>query len=319
MPQAESFHYPPELLELLVSTIPLLSRSKKSVLLFFRGAGISENLFVDISSKLEQDKASVNKFEICRTIVSRINEKGDSHIRERRELLKRVVEFESFSNCWENDIYKAKGLVAEIRSIVNVKDSFTRMKQEKEKLETKKAEDYNNKVREIQKRSNEIESIKKSFYGLFAETNPQKRGKDLEAVLNGFFALHKISVREAFARRGNYGEGVIEQIDGVVEIDSQIYLVEMKWKKDKIGPDDIFAHLGRIYHRSGAQGIFISESGYTDAAILAAREALTGKAILVLADLGEFVDVLENDKDLNQHFKAKIKGAILDKQPFIKP
>ena len=35
-----TFHYPPELFSLLVDTIPLLNRSKKDVLLFFRGAGV---------------------------------------------------------------------------------------------------------------------------------------------------------------------------------------------------------------------------------------------------------------------------------------
>ncbi|MDN3587520.1 restriction endonuclease [Pedobacter aquatilis] len=105
----------------------------------------------------------------------------------------------------------------------------------------------------------------------------------------------------------------------MVEIDNQIYLVEMKWKKDKIGPDDIFAHVGRIYHRTSAKGIFISASGYTDSGIIAAKEALTGKAILVLTDLSEFVDIMNNEKDLAQYFKAKISSAIIDKQPLSTP
>src|SRR5258708_3227018 len=109
MEQLDSFHYPPELFELLIETIPLLIRSKKSVLLFFRGAGVSETLYRELSDKLELDKDSVNKYEISRVILTRLNEKKDIYIRERRELLKRIVEFESFTNCWENDQFKAKG------------------------------------------------------------------------------------------------------------------------------------------------------------------------------------------------------------------
>jgi len=37
---ADSFHYPPEILKLLIDTIPLLCRSKKDVLLFLEGAGV---------------------------------------------------------------------------------------------------------------------------------------------------------------------------------------------------------------------------------------------------------------------------------------
>lgn len=319
MTQTDIFHYPPELFELLVETIPLLNRSKKAVLLFFKGAGIQEQLYKDLSDKLDADKDSLHKYEICRIILTRINENKDAFIRERRELLKRIVEFESFTNCWENDQYKAKGLVAEIRNIVNVKDAFTRMKQEKEKEQSKHGEEYNKKVQELQKRSEQIETTKKALYSLFGETNPQDRGKKLEGILNTLFSIYGILVREAFTRKGDNGEGIIEQIDGVIEIDNQIYLVEMKWKKDKIGSDDIYAHLGRIYHRTNAQGIFISASGFADSGVIAAKEALINKAILVLTDLEEFINILDNEKDLTQYFKAKIRKAIIDKEPYSKP
>lgn len=319
MTQTDTFHYPPELFELLIETIPILNRSKKSVILFFRGAGIAEKLYKDLADKIDIDKDSINKYEISRTILTRINENKDAYIRERRELLKRVVEFESFTNCWESDQYKAKGLVSEIRNIVNVKDTFTRLKQEKENEQSKHTEEYSKKVKELQKRTEHIEATKKEFYALFSITNPQERGKKLEGVLNTIFSIYGILVREAFTRKGDNGEGIIEQIDGIVEIDNQIYLVEMKWKKDKIGSDDIFAHLGRIYHRTSAQGIFISASGFTDSGIIAAKEALVNKAILILTDLEEFINILDNEKDLTQYFKAKIRKAIIDKEPYAKP
>lgn len=81
MTHTDTFHYPPELFELLVETIPILSRSKKSVLIFFRGEGISEKLYKDISDRLDADKESINKYEISRTILTRINEKSDTYIR----------------------------------------------------------------------------------------------------------------------------------------------------------------------------------------------------------------------------------------------
>jgi restriction system protein len=42
------YHYPPELLDLLVDTIPLLTRSKKGVLDFLRGAGIEDRYLADL-------------------------------------------------------------------------------------------------------------------------------------------------------------------------------------------------------------------------------------------------------------------------------
>lgn len=204
------FHYPPELFQLLVETIPLLNRSKQSVFLFFKGAGVQECVYKDLSDRFDSDKNSINKYEICRVILTRINEKKNDFVRERREVVKRVVEFESFTNCWPEDQYKAKGLVAEIRDVVHVKDAFTRMKQEKESLQTKHSEEYSRKVQEVQKRAERIEDIKKDFYSLFSNTNPQERGKKLEGVLNSLFLIHGILAREAFARKGDNGEGIIE-------------------------------------------------------------------------------------------------------------
>ena len=42
------------------------------------------------------------------------------------------MEFESFDLCWPEDQLKAKGVVTTIREAVNAKDSFTRMKQERD-------------------------------------------------------------------------------------------------------------------------------------------------------------------------------------------
>jgi len=214
---------------------------------------------------------------------------------------------------------KAKGVVSEIRKIINVKDSFTRMNQEREQERKRKSQEYAKKTEQIKKRNKEIEKIQKEFYSLFSETNPQKRGAKLEVVLNSLFAAYKISIRDAFHRKGEQGEGVIEQIDGVIEIDNQIFLVEMKWHKTAIGSQDVFAHLGRIYHRSQAHGIYISASGYTPSGLTAAKEALTKSALLVLCDLHEFVKILENKDDLKPYLRKKIQKAIIDKDPFWKP
>ncbi|HTV55549.1 MAG TPA: hypothetical protein VMI06_11620, partial [Terriglobia bacterium] len=42
------FHYPPELTQLLVNTIPLLCPSKRDVLTFFRGAGVAGPILSDL-------------------------------------------------------------------------------------------------------------------------------------------------------------------------------------------------------------------------------------------------------------------------------
>ncbi len=124
------FHYPPELMSLLIDTIPRLCRSKRDVLLFLKGAGVRDALTSDLAARVAEDRDSVTKYEIVRVALTRLNERGERTLRERREILRRVTDFEDFSTCWPEDELKAKGLVGEVRRVVNVKDSFTRMRQE---------------------------------------------------------------------------------------------------------------------------------------------------------------------------------------------
>lgn len=99
MTTGTTFQYPPELFNLLVDTIPLLNRSKRDVLLFFRGAGVAENLLQDFRQRLRIDAQSISKFDIARSVLERLNARGDATLRERREVLRRIVEFTNYDGC----------------------------------------------------------------------------------------------------------------------------------------------------------------------------------------------------------------------------
>lgn len=310
-----SFHYPPELLQLLVDAIPRLCRSKKDVLLFFQGAGVPADILKDIRAQVETDRSSVNKFEMVRTILTRLNEKGEPTLRERREVLKRVVEFEDFSTCWPNDQMEAKGFVSEIRRVINVKDSFTRMKIEKEKEQQRYSSEYMRKAKAQQDRDSTLEGIRKHLVDLPHMDDAQERGKVLEGILNQYFEVEGILVREAFCRTGEPGAGIVEQIDGVIELDGKLYLVEMKWLSCKVGKKDISPHLVRVYSRGDVGGIFISASEYTKGAIDACKDALAQKTI-ALCQLPEITLLLERKGSLKSFLLKKIQAAVLDKEPF---
>ena len=313
------FHYPPEVLALLVDTIPLLCRTKKSVLLFFQGAGVESAILDDLWWKINTDSKSVSKYEMVSTILKRVNELGDEALRERREIIKRVVEFENFSTCWPDDQLKARGLVSEIRSVVNVKDSFTKMKDEYEAERTKNQAEHKKQIEEVIEKNKKIEKIRKDLFSLFSipEIQSQKRGKLLEGILNRLFEVYGILVKEAFVIVENPGEGITEQIDGLVVIDGKMYLVEMKWWNKPLGKSDISPHLVNILNRSDVGGILISTSGYTLPAINTCKDALSKKTI-VLCDLEEIVRLLESSGDLMDLLREKIMKASIEKQPFYK-
>lgn len=312
------YHYPPELMTLLIDTIPLLCKSKNDTLIFLRGAGVEGDIIADLNRRVTIDRENINKYEIVRTVLARLNEKGEASLRERREILKRVCEFESFSNCWPNDQFKAKGLVSEISRIINVKDSFTRMKQEFDKEKEKSRIERQKKIERIQKKKKAILAVKQKFYSLFStELTPQKRGTLLEGVLNSLFEIYGISIRESFTLVKEEGEGIAEQVDGVIEIDGNLYLVEMKWTKDPIDVNPVSRHLVRIYHRGQTRGVFISAAEYTKAAVTVCKEALQ-RTVISLCTLEEIVNLLEKENDLVSFLQKKINLAAIDKKPFEK-
>ncbi len=129
-----TYHFPPELFNLLVDVIPLLNRSEARcpVSVFCAGAGVPEAMNADLGVRLRDAPRDINKYEIVRTVLERLNAKGESTLRERREVLRRVVEFATYDTCWPDDQLKAKGLVASIREVVSQKDAFTRMNNARE-------------------------------------------------------------------------------------------------------------------------------------------------------------------------------------------
>ncbi|MBI0539129.1 restriction endonuclease [Roseomonas sp. KE2513] len=309
-----AFHYPPDLFGLLVETIPVLCRAKADVVLFFRNAGVPTPMTADLEGRIRADRASINKYEIARTVLTRINEGGDALLSTRRELLKRVAEFEDFTRCYDSDAMKAKGLVGEVRRVVNVKDSFTRMSQERDREAEARRSEYEGRLAATRQRRERVEAVKALLFTLFGEANPQRRGKALEGVLNDLFRTYDVLVAEDFKRTDDVA-GVMEQIDGVVEIDHHMYLVEMKWWDKPLGPSDVSQHLSRLMLRMNVSGIFISSSDYTPAALEMCRDFLQQR-VLILCTLREVVDVLNRDDDLVKMLRAKVRAAKLDRNPF---
>lgn len=309
------YHYPPELTQLLIDTIPLLCPRKRDVLLFFKGAGYDSQLARRFSLRIDSGDPSVNKYLVCRELLADINEKGESALRIRREILKRVTEYEDFSTCWPNDQLKAKGLVAEIRRVIHIKDSFTRMQNEVEKEKRAKRKAADEELRKTIKLNEAIEANRSKFYSLFSLSDPQRRGKELENVLNELFSIYGILLKEGFRQYEDDVRGPTDQVDGVIEFQGNTYLVEMKWTKDNVSKSLISDHLVRVYHRGLTRGIFISCSNYTEPAINVSKEALQ-RTVFVLITLDEIVFMLEQKRDLKSLLKQKIDAAMVEKNPY---
>lgn len=314
---ADQFHYPPDVFELLVETIPRLCRGKKAVVLFLQGAGIAEDDLAEVARIVHINPGSITKFEMVRNVLAKVNARGDSGLRPRREIIKRVTEFENFDICWDNDRLQAKGLVTSVREAVNAKDSFTRMKLERDAEREQLLARQRAEQAAAADRRTKIESISKRFFSLFGmDDKPQERGKLLEAVLNDLFKVYGIQVREDFRRKDPDSSVVLEQIDGVIELNGSIHLVEMKWLKDPVGVAEFGPHLVRVFGRANASGIFISNSSFTEPVIKQCAEFLNQRTTF-LCSLEEIVMLLQRQDDLVAFLKRKSQAAIVDKKPYL--
>ena len=319
---AEAHHYPPDVFKSLVDAIPLLCKSKKDVVIFFKGAGVPDKILNPISAELAADARNISKYYIVEQVLLTLNDGNrDSFLGVFREIIKRVVEFENYSACWPDDQLKAQGAVAVVRDLVNKKDTFTRLKQEHDAKNSKmrdiETQEKNKKNIEVQEKKQKIQNVKKELFSLFSmNENPQDRGNKLESVLNDLFSAYGILIKENFKRRDLDSNKVLEQIDGVIKLDGVFHLVEMKWLKDPVGVDDVAHHIYRVFNKAEVSGIFISNSGFTQPAIINCKEILNKKTVF-LCSLKEIVSLLDSESDLLEFLDKKRSAAILEKNPFL--
>lgn len=140
------------------------------------------------------------------------------------------------------------------------KEEARRAKQREEQAERAQQEDKDLQ-RMLAERAKTRDSLLQRFMALITETNHQKRGYQLEALLNDLFQFEGLDPRSSFRIIG-------EQIDGSFAWDGDTHLIEAKWQSEPVAGD---AFAGLIYKTEGksikTHGLFISINGYSQEAL----------------------------------------------------
>ena len=145
---------------------------------------------------------------------------------------------------------------------------------------------------------------------------PQDDGRLIEPILGDLFRTYNIQIREDFTRRDPDSGLVLAQVDGAIELDGIVHLVELKWLKEPLGPADFSPQLGRLMSRPDVSGIFLSMSGYTESVIRECAKALD-RRMLFLCSLQEISRLLLRQDDLIRFLKRKSRAAIVDRNPYL--
>lgn len=308
------FHFSPDLFNLLVDTVPRLNKTKKDLLLFFENVGVPREYLLSYYALLNTNRSQFKKFDVTREVLTILNQQSDKMLGVRRRLLQRVIEFASFDVCYPNDKDRAKANVADIQKLVKLKDTVTKYENYLSREQNEKVKVRQEKVEKIRKSKEDFVELQQRFSRLFSIQNPQERGKKLEKVLNDIFSYFKIGIKEEFLVYDDEIGKNYEQIDGVVEINHYLTLVEMKWEKNPIGVDKVARFMSRLLVRKNVDGIIISYSSFTETSIPTAKEALA-ISVLALVDLKDIFEVLNKEKNLQEYFSNLIKNVKLHKNP----
>ena len=142
---------------------------------------------------------------------------------------------------------------------------------------------------------------------------PVQRGFAFEDWLNDLFQIHGVAVRSQFVRATENGTR-LEQVDGAIQIDFRLFLVEAKWRQDPLSKDDIANHLLGVEQRAEVGGIVIAVNGFEKSAIEAARDLLA-RRIEILVTVDELLAVIESGQDLSEYLRYRVRRAQLDRDP----
>lgn len=130
---------------------------------------------------------------------------------------------------------------------------------------------------------------------------PQDRGYAFERLLQRLFEAYGLAPQKAFRRVG-------DQIDGSFLLDHETYLVEAKWRADQSNFADLAVFDTKVSRGSAwARGLFISEAGFTEQGLQAARESDVRRIICM--DGLDIAEALERELPLDTVLRRKVRHA----------
>ena len=129
----------------------------------------------------------------------------------------------------------------------------------------------------------------------------QKRGYAFEKFLNKLFNTFDMKARSPFRFVG-------EQIDGSIEFEGNIYLIEAKWQTVPVGNADLLVLHGKVGGKaSWSRGIFISYSSFTKEGLEAFSKGRSTNLIAVTGQ--DLYFILEGRMLLDQVISLKARLA----------
>ncbi len=147
----------------------------------------------------------------------------------------------------------------------------------------------------------QIAKLKAQLMALSQMKNAHARGYAFEQFLNQLFSVHGLQPRQSFKLKG-------EQIDGAIDFNSEIYLLEARWRDQQTGAGDLLSFHAKVSGKAAwSRGVFISYSGFTNDGLEAFSH---GRATNLICFSGQdLYFILENRAGLKEIIQQKVRKA----------
>ena len=174
-----------------------------------------------------------------------------------------------------------------------------RLREEQQQAEERRRRAHEDLLRRASVRQR-VDELSQDYLALLSESNPQKRGYELERLLRGLFELFDLDPRASFRIAG-------EQIDGAFTFEATDYLLEVKWQKQPCSAADIDVLAGKLTRKlENTLGLFLSVNGFSEDGVAAHS---SGRRLVLLMDGSDLMAVLEGRIDLVQLLLRKRREA----------
>lgn len=236
------------------------------------------------------------RYKIVDHMFDHLSAKSDGGLGPYRAMLQALTNWSQFDPYYFNKLKKlnradAERAIAHLKQLQEIRDH--KIKEERKLREAKESASQNPKQ--------SIEALKAKYIGLIqGSSKPQRRGYELEEILQELGKLAALEVTEPFRVNG-------EQVDGAIKFEGEHYLIEAKWQDKASANEPVYQFVGKIEGKFYGRGIFISVNGFSDNIV---SSLVHGKAIKTMFVDGEdLMMVLENLQSFSQMLDKKVKAA----------
>ncbi|MGW4370775.1 restriction endonuclease [Nocardia takedensis] len=208
------------------------------------------------------DFKGAKKYEIVDELVGRLLARETTYQGATLQLMLEVANMTRFLDLEQLEDAEKRIAIAR-RAVAEMKrhtEQFEILATERERLAAQQAV-FEQQAASQRKFEETLVRMKKHFLDMHQTDNPHSRGKAFEGFLHELFGLFDLNPRAAYDLDR-------EQIDGAFTYDSDDYILEARWRKEKVSREQADSFARKVERKvRNTLGLIVSVNGFTKDAV----------------------------------------------------